>query len=267
MVAGNSATVTAAAGNSLGFFIVANGYAVNNSYSSLNLTTGHLEFRNADGSPATTASTAPQLYYVNASGVATALAGATYHAAAGSQGAPLALNADGKDHASETLNSNGTTTLKFEDLNNLGDADFNDLVITVNADLTASGAANYNDNIVGGDGDDKIYGQFGNDNIEGGQGQDTLIGGMGNDILDLGAADGDADIVVATLDGGEDMVFNFEVAHDQIDVSAFGFADFSELEPSISMNGSDAVVSLPGGVTISLSLINDEDLTSGNFIF
>ena len=33
------------------------------------------------------------------------------------------------------------------------------------------------------------------------------------------------------------------------------------------MNGSDAVVSLPGGVTISLSLINDEDLTSGNFIF
>jgi hypothetical protein len=73
MVSGNSATVTAAAGNSLGFFIVSNGYTVNNSYSSLNLTTGHLEFRNSDGSTATTASTAPQLYYVNASGAATAL--------------------------------------------------------------------------------------------------------------------------------------------------------------------------------------------------
>jgi len=189
MVAGNSATVTAAAGNSLGFFIVSNGYAVNNGYSSLNLTTGHLEFRNADGSPATTASTAPQLYYVNASGVATALSGATYHAAAGSEGAPLALNADGKDHVSEVANSNGSTTLKFEDLNNLGDADFNDLVITVNADVTSAGSANYNDNISGGDGDDKIYGQFGNDNIEGGQGQDEIYGGEGNDSIDGDSGD------------------------------------------------------------------------------
>ena len=184
LTSGTTATVSAAAGNSLGFFIVSNGFAANNSYSAFNLTTGHLEFRNSDGSPATTASTAPQLYYVSSTGAATALSGATYHAAAGSQGAPLALNSDGKDHVAEVANSNGSTTLKFEDLNNLGDADFNDLVITVNADVTASGNANYNDNISGGDGDDKIYGQFGNDNISGGQGQDEIYGGEGNDSID-----------------------------------------------------------------------------------
>jgi len=184
LVSGTTATVSAAAGNSLGFFIVSNGFTANNSYSSFNLTTGHLEFRNADGSPATTSSSAPKLHYVSSTGVATALSGATYHAAAGSQGAPLTLNSDGKDHVNETLNSNGSTTLKFEDLHNLGDADFNDLVITVNADVTGAGAANYNDNISGGDGDDKIYGQFGNDNISGGQGQDEIYGGEGNDSID-----------------------------------------------------------------------------------
>ena len=142
-------------------------------------------------------------------------------------------------------------------------------MIWLPADAVAATAAGYDLNHAfdAGNGNDMITGSDLADTIFGGAGEDTLIGGMGNDILDLGAADGDADTVVATLDGGEDMVFNFEVAHDQIDVSAFGFADFRELEPSISMNGSDAVVSLPGGVTISLSLINDEDLTSGNFIF
>ncbi|HEY1100207.1 MAG TPA: putative Ig domain-containing protein, partial [Myxococcota bacterium] len=189
LVSGNTATVSAAAGNTLGFFIVSNGYTVNNSYSSFNLTTGSLEFRNSDGSPATTSSTAPQLYYVSSTGVATAISGATYHAAAGSEGASLCLNADGKDHVTEVVNSNGSTTLKFEDLNNLGDADFNDLVITVNADVSTAGSLNYNDNIKGGDGDDKIYGQFGNDNIEGGAGQDEIYGGEGNDSIDGDAGD------------------------------------------------------------------------------
>ncbi|MFN4281736.1 MAG: putative Ig domain-containing protein [Alphaproteobacteria bacterium] len=206
LTSGTTATVSAAAGNTLGFFIVSNGFTANNSYSAFNLTTGYLEFRNSDGSPATTSSTAPQLYYVSATGVATALSGATYHAAAGSQGAPLALNSDGKDHVNETLNSNGSTTLKFEDLHNLGDADFNDLVITVNVDATASGKLNYNDNISGGDGDDKIYGQFGNDNISGGNGQDLIYGGEGNDSIDGDAGD---DVIYGgtgndTIRGGND---------------------------------------------------------------
>ena len=189
MVSGNSATVSAAAGNTLGFFLVSNGFSLNNSYSSLNLTTGRLEFRNSDGSLATTSSTAPQLYYVSSTGAATAISGSTWHAVAGSEGAPLTLNSDGKDHVTEVANSNGSTTLKFEDLNNLGDADFNDLVITVNADVTTSGNLNYNDTISGGDGDDKIYGQFGNDNISGGNGQDQIYGGEGNDSIDGDAGD------------------------------------------------------------------------------
>ena len=211
MVAGNSATVTSAAGNSLGFFIVADGYSANSAYSSLNLTTGRLEFRNSNGSLATTASTAPQLYYVNAANVATPVSGPTYHALSGNGGAPLALNADGKDHANETLNSNGTTTLKFEDLNNLGDSDFNDLNITVSTDVTTY--TTYNDTVVAGDGDDKVYGQWGNDTISGGQGQDQLYGEEGNDTIGGGTGDdkiygGDGNDILDgdenndTIDGG-----------------------------------------------------------------
>ena len=66
--------------------------------------------------------------------------------------------------------------------------------------------------------------------------------------------------------GGDDMVLNFEVAHDQIDVTMFDFGDFSEIQPLISTNGADAVVTLPGGSTITLTGINDDDLNASHFI-
>ncbi len=61
-------------------------------------------------------------------------------------------------------------------------------------------------------------------------------------------------------------MFNFEVANDQIDVSVFDIADFSEIQANFAMNGSDAVVTLPGGVTITLVGINDDDLNATHFI-
>jgi Ca2+-binding RTX toxin-like protein len=136
------------------------------------------------------------------------------------------------------------------------------------ADAVAATAAGYdlNQAFDAGNGNDTVTGSDLADTIFGGDGEDLLIGGMGNDTLDLGAADGDADTVVATLDGGEDTVINFEVAHDQIDVSLFDIADFSEIQANFATNGSDTVVNLPGGVTITLVGINDDDLNATHFI-
>lgn len=136
------------------------------------------------------------------------------------------------------------------------------------ADAVAAAAAGYdlNQAFDAGNGDDTVTGSDLADTIFGGDGEDMLIGGQGNDTLDLGAADGDADTVVATLNGGEDMVLNFELGHDRVDVPVFGIADFSEIQANFAMNGSDAVVTLPGGVTITLVGINDDDLNGSHFI-
>ncbi len=51
------------------------------------------------------------------------------------------------------------------------------------------GSRDFNDTIIGSDGDNKLDGQGGADSISGGAGNDTLIGGVGNDTLDGGAGD------------------------------------------------------------------------------
>lgn len=45
------------------------------------------------------------------------------------------------------------------------------------------GLGNFDDNLSGGDGDDKIYGHKGDDTIDGGTGNDELYGGSGNDFM------------------------------------------------------------------------------------
>ena len=96
------------------------------------------------------------------------------------------------------------------------------------------------DRLVGGRGDDTLRGGLDDDELRGGGGHDTLLGGDGDDFLhggggrdrvDGGLGDdelfggGGRDTFVFGLDHGFDTIQDFDVARDQLDLSAFGFTD------------------------------------------
>ena len=95
---GTTSDLSMQAGDQLGFFIVANGYSYNNSYSDMNFNEGQLEFRNADGSIATINSVNPSLWFVDTDGSETKLVYNSYHTAAGVESGNYQLNPDGIAH-------------------------------------------------------------------------------------------------------------------------------------------------------------------------
>lgn len=100
------------------------------------------------------------------------------------------------------------------------------------------------DDIVGGGkGNDLLYGGGGNDLLKGGPGNDTLYGGLGNDVLRgsfgndiIYGNEGDdilwggegQDIFVFTESAGNDVISDFELGQDVIDIASFGFDDITQ---------------------------------------
>lgn len=71
----------------------------------------------------------------------------------------------------------------------------------------------------GGAGRDQIVGGSGNDVLRGGEGEDIIVDGAGQDTLWGGEG---ADIFVFTKDGRKDVIADFEVGKDRIDISDWG---------------------------------------------
>jgi hypothetical protein len=71
------------------------------------------------------------------------------------------------------------------------------------------------DMIFGGRGGDTIFGGNGDDDIFGGTGADTISGGAGDDWIRTGSG---ADVIILRAGGGRDIVVDFNVALDRIDV-------------------------------------------------
>jgi Ca2+-binding RTX toxin-like protein len=114
------------AGTEIGFFIVADGYSRNSSYNNHDLMNGSLEMRNTDtGTAAKIIDDGDQveLVLVGADGTVQGFNGNVWHASS------TELNHDDATHAVSGVNENGKLTIGFEDLKNLGDADFEDVVI------------------------------------------------------------------------------------------------------------------------------------------
>lgn len=92
----------------------------------------------------------------------------------------------------------------------------------------------------GGNGRDKLFGGSGNDMLSGGNGKDHLFGGSGDDTLDGGAGRDKlfggwgADTFVFAAGSGKDKIIGFESGRDMIDLSAYGFSGYEEIEDHIS---------------------------------
>lgn len=166
------------------------------------------------------------------------------------------------------------------------------------ADNMMGGAGD--DSMSGGTGDDKLQGQAGNDvmsggagkdylnagtgndQIDGGSGSDKLVGGSGSDTITGGAGDdhiwggnwwkdNSPDTFVVAAGSGKDIIHDFEVGHDQIDLSAYGL-EFSDLKAVMADKGWATEIdlsALTGGQSTDKLLIKSvksDDLDESNFI-
>ncbi len=120
------------------------------------------------------------------------------------------------------------------------------------------------DVVGGGAGADYVMGGDKDDTVNGGDGRDTIDGGSGDDLLRGGKAE---DVFVFGMDSGVDQISDFKVGKDVLDISAYGFADFDELEDSISTSGLDVTIDLGDGNSIMLHNPTGGELMEDQFIF
>ncbi len=216
--------VDVAAGESLGFFVVPNGYGLKGKGTNfLTTNSGHYELRDAAGNPASANSTGPlSLWHIGNNGAANQVKsqyGADiFHSFKGES-----TNSDGLIHAKGVIDlASGVMKLGFEDLKGGGDADFDDAVINIamgqtNAALMKGLASDVtslkpnNDVINGGEGDDRIFTMSGDDQAWGGDGNDRLWGAAGNDSLSGDAGDdelngGSGNDLLAGGDGNDALI-------------------------------------------------------------
>lgn len=112
-----------------------------------------------------------------------------------------------------------------------------------------------------------------NNTITGNASANTLRGGAGNDIINGGAGNdvlyGDAgnDLFVFSARTGGDVIVDFTLANDRIDLSAFAqFTSFAALQTTFSQVGADGAINLSNGDFIVLNGVTMANLTAANFI-
>ncbi|WP_326295436.1 Hint domain-containing protein [Mesobacterium hydrothermale] len=148
--------------------------------------------------------------------------------------------------------SNGTATLTFEEIETL----------------------------VLGDGADTVTGATGNDTINSGNGADLVDGGTGDDVIDIGAGDGVADQILFEDGDGNDTVSGFLAptdngdgtysGNDLLDVSSLtsdgGTTPVTTDDVTVTdTNGDgtgDAILTFPGGESITLAGVDPSDVSS-----
>ena len=120
------------------------------------------------------------------------------------------------------------------------------------------------DTLIGGSGNDRLYGGSGRDILTGGTGTDVLAGGSGDDTLT--GHSGSDDFVFAP-GMGADTVTDFKPGTDDIDLTAFLFADFDAVASRLttSQNG-DTVMTLGDDETVTLVGVDALYLDAGDFL-
>ena len=130
-------------------------------------------------------------------------------------------------------------------------------------DILHGGAGD--DALEGHGGDDRLYGGVGDDELYGGDGDDYLSGGGGNDTLYGGEG---ADTFAFVAGNGADVVGDFSVADDLIDLSGFaGITGFGDLTITGESDGVVIDLSEFGGGTVKLQDVTLADLSADHFVF
>jgi serralysin len=120
------------------------------------------------------------------------------------------------------------------------------------------------DNIIGGEGNDHIYGCGGDDTIDAGAGIDLIVGCDGNDTLTGGAGN---DIFVYINNDGNDVISDWQNG-DIISISrTANIQSFSNLASRIVSVGNDTEISLEASVSILLAGVQQSALDAGDFYF
>ncbi|WP_310619910.1 calcium-binding protein [Flexibacterium corallicola] len=141
----------------------------------------------------------------------------------------------------------------------------------------------HDDLLRGNDGDDSLEGFAGDDFLKGGKGADQLLGGEGDDTLrggkgkdhlydgagsdELRGGNGD-DVFHFVDDGTLDLIEDFELGEDLIDLSDAGISSFGEL--TITQDGSkDPVVIAYGNDILHVdgNKLEAHDFSSSDFMF
>ena len=118
------------------------------------------------------------------------------------------------------------------------------------------------DELKGGDGADLLEGGEGRDRLHGGGGDDILVGGKGDDIL-IGWAG--ADTFAFGPGAGRDIVKDFAIGADTIDLVAWDGLSYEALMSQSTQIGEHAVLNFADGSRITLERISLDDLGAGNF--
>ena len=105
---------------------------------------------------------------------------------------------------------------------------------------------------MGGEGNDRLFGNSNDDILRGGVGDDTLRGGMGNDLF------------VYSTGNGNDTIEDFQNGLDKIDVSGTGITSFSNL--TITATAGNVIIGVADG-TITLTGVTIGIVHTSDFIF
>lgn len=117
------------------------------------------------------------------------------------------------------------------------------------------------DTLLGGSGNDTLLGGRGRDDLRGGAGDDVLTGGAGADQLRGGAG---ADTFVLLANSGLDVVHDFAVGEDIIDITALGLSGLGDLSVTETAGHVDVV---SGSVTLRLLGLTAAEVTEDLFLF
>jgi len=141
------------------------------------------------------------------------------------------------------------------------------------ADLLQSDGSGDVDFIIAGDGFDFIHTGADNDLIDGNGGSDIIIAGAGDDVMiggtrsDLLAGGSGSDSFIFAPGDGRDWIVGFESGHDVIDLEAYDFGSYDQLEHAITEYHFRTVVDLGDGDVLTIGHLFGHAPEEADFIF
>jgi len=128
---------------------------------------------------------------------------------------------------------------------------------------TVGSAGDTKELAIGSDGNDWMTTYGDSDDLYGGQGNDVLNGGEGNDYLWGGEG---KDIFVFGCNSGYDVVKDFDVKNDKLDLTAYGIDSWRDVRRAVHNTSDGVTITLDNHDTVELVGVKLGQLSSKDFI-